>query len=710
VSDFRVVRLSAALLAGSAVGASAAGTLNLYGMPGVIDMPSAESAPDAQLTTTIGSFAGTFRNTLSFQMTPRLSGSYRYTVLANWNTGGFTTFNDRSFDIHYKVLDESRYLPAVAIGLRDLIGTGVYSGEYVVATKSLTPNLKVTGGIGWGRLGSSGSFANPLSAVLGAGFDTRSAGFGLGGVPGIGNWFRGPAALFGGVEWQTPNPKLKVKIEYSSDAYAPETVKRSVFTRRSPFNFAIDYRLNRSVQLSGYYLYGSEVGFRVSMSMNPKISPSNGSLEAAPVPVFRRPEKGEAGYELRADTDWVNQPDVQTVLLGNLQTALEGEGFVIEMAAFTGKRAEVRVRNTKYESTAQAVGRVARMMTRVLPLSVETFVVTPVENGMPLVSVTLLRKDIEGLENDPDGVRKSFDRAQFSDSRRMAGDPVPNAEVYPRLSWQIGPYLRYSLFDPDNPVRIDVGLRAQGEWEVARGVVISGSVIKKAVGNLNSVTRVSNSVIQHVRSDYGEYDKQADPALEYLQLEYFFRPGANLYGRLSAGYLERMYGGVSAELLWKPVDSRLAIGAELNFVRQRAFDGGFGFQSYQVGTGYVSAYLDMRNGYAAQVDVGRYLAGDWGATFALDRTFNNGWKVGAFFTLTTVSFADFGEGSFDKGLRFTIPLSWATGTPSRDNREAVIRPLTRDGGARLKVRNRLYKQVISRHKARLEPTWGRFWR
>ena len=68
---------------------------------------------------------------------------------------------------------------------------------------------------------------------------------------------------------------------------------------------------------------------------------------------------------------------------------------------------------------------------------------------------------------------------------------------------------------------------------------------------------------------------------------------------------------------------------------------------------------------AAQVDAGRYLAGDWGATFALDRRFANGWKIGAFFTLTNVSAARFGEGSFDKGIRMTIPLSWITGKPAR---------------------------------------------
>lgn len=189
-----------------------------------------------------------------------------------------------------------------------------------------------------------------------------------------------------------------------------------------------------------------------------------------------------------------------------------------------------------------------------------------------------------------------------------------------------------------------------------------------------------------------------------------FRPGRNLYGRISVGYLERMFGGVSTELLWKRVNSRFALGAEVNIVQQREFALGFGFQPYQVATGHVSAYLDMRNGYAAQVDVGRYLAGDWGATFAVDRQFNNGWKVGAFFTLTNVPFATFGEGSFDKGIRFSIPLTWVTGQPNQKMTETVIRPVTRDGGARLNVRNRLYEKIYKYHATQMEPTWGRFWR
>ena len=38
--------------------------------------------------------------------------------------------------------------------------------------------------------------------------------------------------------------------------------------------------------------------------------------------------------------------------------------------------------------------------------------------------------------------------------------------------------------------------------------------------------------------------------------------------------------------------------------------------------------------YDAQVDIGRYLAGDKGGTLTLSRNFPSGWSVGGFFTLT----------------------------------------------------------------------------
>ena len=47
------------------------------------------------------------------------------------------TFWDRSFDVRLDILKENKLLPEVTLIFQDFIGTGKYSGEYLVASKSI---------------------------------------------------------------------------------------------------------------------------------------------------------------------------------------------------------------------------------------------------------------------------------------------------------------------------------------------------------------------------------------------------------------------------------------------------------------------------------------------------------------------------------------------------------------------------------------------
>jgi hypothetical protein len=410
---------------------------------------------------------------------------------------------------------------------------------------------------------------------------------------------------------------------------------------------------------------------------------------------------------------WAAVPGRTELLRNGLAEVLEADGLGLEYLEFGPTSARIGLRNMKYDAEPQAIGRVARILSAVLPPAVETFVIEPVVEGMPTARITVRRRDLEVLEHAPDGAaairtRSAVDEAGLG--RNAASPQARPHDLYPRLSFGLGPYLASSLFDPDSPLRADVGLEAGVRFDIARGLSATGLLRAKALGNLDDSDRVSDSVLPHVRSDGAIYDREGENGVERLTLDYLVRPGENLYARVSAGYLEEMYGGVSGELLWKPVDSPLGLGVELNYVRQREFDKLFGFKDYSVVTGHVSAYYELGGGFDAQLDLGRYLAGDWGGTVALDRTFNNGWRVGAFFTLTDVSSEEFGEGSFDKGLRFTIPYSWFTGQPSRNTASTTIRPVQRDGGARLDVGNRLYPLVRDYHQSDLDGEWGRFFR
>ncbi|MBL4915694.1 YjbH domain-containing protein [Szabonella alba] len=702
--------MTAALLCGTA-GAALPETrpsLNFYGATGLIDMPSGESQPDGQFSVSVGHFGPITRTTLSFQITPRISASFRFLGIAKWNaqippadrvgTNAFDTYYDRSFDLRFRVLDESRYLPSVTIGLQDFAGTGVLAGEYVAATKHVTPSVKVTAGLGWGRLGSNGS----IGSVFG---DRPVATVGQGGRPNWDQWFRGPAAPFAGVEWQI-NPSWTFKAEYSSDAYEEEAGRRGTFDRKSDYNFGVEYQKSDSFRVGAYYLYGSRVGLAGHIMLNPRKSAAID--EPAPAPVRPRPPRSDVAAW---SGDWVTQADAGGILRGNIARRLEDDGILVESLGYSAGVAQLRIRNTRLMSEAQAVGRAARVLSQTLPASVERFEIVPMVNGLPTAAAVMNRADLEALEFSPDATARMQDRVAITD---VAGDApgmvARDPDLYPRLTWSLGPYGRLGLFDPDGPIRADAGLRLSGRYDLAPGWVLSGSVTQKVVGNLDDYDRPSNSVLPRVRTEGYLYDRNDGPALENLTLAWYGKPGRDIYTRVTGGYLERMFGGVSAEVLWKPAGSALALGAEVNYARHRDFDQRFGFQDYSIVTGHLSAYYEFGNGYLGQVDVGRYLAGDIGATVSLDREFANGWRVGAFATKTDVSSADFGEGSFDKGIRVVIPLGTALGTQTKSSYRTTLRPITRDGGARLNVDGRLYETVRETHGGRLDAQFGRFWK
>ena len=298
-------------------------------------------------------------------------------------------------------LKEGQYLPAVTVGLQDFIGTGLYSGEYIVATKRLHPTLKATVGVGWGRFSDQ----------------RRRVNFGQGGSVNGGNWFKGDANAFAGLEWKTPIKGLNLKVEYSADKYIRETVDRSLFKRDSQVNFGVDYQVSKNTRLSAHYLYGSEFGVQLSFALNPKRSANPSGIEGAGLPVTVRPNRGPAGY----DTSWAAANAGSTALQKPAKFVLEASGLTVEALKITASHAKVYVRNDTYYTTAQAVGRAARALTRVLPPSVEVIEIIPIENSLPVLSTRFVRRDLEQLEHAADGAEQLLERTDVSAVR--AGRP-----------------------------------------------------------------------------------------------------------------------------------------------------------------------------------------------------------------------------------------------------------------------------------------------
>ena len=194
-----------------------------------------------------------------------------------------------------------------------------------------------------------------------------------------------------------------------------------------------------------------------------------------------------------------------------------------------------------------------------------------------------------------------------------------------------------------------------------------------------------------VRSDVKEYLKNFNEGIFIgrAQFDYHLSPKKNHHIMMSAGILEEMFNGAGFEYLYFKQDSNYAVGFEIFDVKKRDYMMRFGTLDYRNITGHLNFYYRNygRIPFDAKISYGEYLAGDEGFTLDLSRTFSNGTKFGVFASFTDVSSEQFGEGSFDKGIYFNIPVfsnfinySW--------------RPLTKDPGAKLNRKHTLHDLLV----------------
>jgi hypothetical protein len=363
---------------------------------------------------------------------------------------------------------------------------------------------------------------------------------------------------------------------------------------------------------------------------------------------------------------------------------LRGTAFVLD-----GEEARIAVSGGSFRTLAQVAGRVVRAVQPVLPRHVERVVIAWSRDGVEIARLLVLRSAMEAAARGHGSAEEVFATAilmppgePFADAARAPG---------PFIDWGIEPRVRVILGDPSRTALYQVGVGANARVELGAGFAIGGAVAQVLAQNVDGAA-VSDSVLPRVRSDYALYaDQGRNLAVTSLYGERMWSLVPDVFARVTAGYLEPMFAGVSGEVLWRPHDRPYAIGLDVNYVAQRDYDQRFGLQDYRVTTGHLSLYLDLPWwNLSTTLRGGRYLAGDWGGTFEIARRFDSGIEVGAFATFTDVSYARFGEGSFDKGIFIRVQLD-IFGVQNRSSVGAVIRPTQRDGGQRLAVENSLWE-------------------
>ena len=401
-----------------------------------------------------------------------------------------------------------------------------------------------------------------------------------------------------------------------------------------------------------------------------------------------------------------NDPPVSQNKEDVIRKVFAADRFDIHYLKFEDDTVNVVITNTKL-GLAQAIGRLASTLQRFT------------SDEIKFANITFYFRDLQMATYLVDLEKVTFEQFNpgLSKSRTPSiiavdQDALKFTNNNPRLTWGLGNYVAHRLFNPDLPLSMEIGIEAKAGYLLASGLKISGAVRKSVLGNLTDNRRLdSGSELPRVSSSWPLYDIEGQNGhLHELTLSYVRNLGPGLYGRAHAGLLEPFFAGFGGEILYKPAQWPLGIGVDIHRVRQRDYNMWFDLLDYETTVGHISLFYDAGGMFDIEVNAGRFLAGDWGATTTISRKFGSGWEVGGYATLTDVPFDKFGEGSFDKAIYVSIPIDWIISSPNQTKRRLTLRPITRDGGASLGSARQLYRQIENSQNASFQREFGRLWK
>ena len=681
-----------------------------YGSVGLIQMPTARFFEEGSLALNWSHNDPYINGSIIAYPFSWLEASYHYTDINNAlysdspSFSGNQTYKDKGFDAKFRLLKESHYLPQIAVGVRDVAGTSVFSAEYLVMSKRIK-NIDLSFGLGWGTL-SGNKIKNPLTLIsdkykerVSINSDTQ------GGEVSFGKLFKGEAGYFAGAEVVIPNfSGLRFKIEYDGTDYTKEGFPlgnksfsfafKPVKQPSSKFNFGFVFPLNRNIQIKLAHTKGNNINF--GFAFNTSWGRENVVQKKDPIiPV----DNQEIVKKVNARND--------LYLYRSAMNKLRENQFFLQSADFQDDTFTVNYTQSNHTSHIRALGRVATILDQVSPEKIKKFKIINTNATVPLYTAEIDRENF--LKYKEDNLYKlSAKDIKLSSSNYRQGDHdyTPSAS-FPVNFFSFAPVVRSQIGGPDGFFFGDLRLNITNETLFSRNINLLTSASIGIVSSLNEISLPSDSIIEHVRTDIVKYLQESEKYhISRLQFNYFASLSSNIYAKFSAGLFEEMFGGFGGEVLYRPFNQNFGIGAEVWRVRQRAYDMLFSFRDYETTTGHINAYYtDPHSKVTVALKGGRFLAEDSGINFDFSRRFKTGLVIGAFFSLTDISKAEFGEGSFDKGFYFMIPVETFFTKYAKRNLGWGLRPLTRDGAAYLNHSYYLWGMTEAGTKINLTRDW-----
>lgn len=327
----------------------------------------------------------------------------------------------------------------------------------------------------------------------------------------------------------------------------------------------------------------------------------------------------------------------------------------------------------------------------------------------------MARAAVDYLADNPDiSTEEVWEKTDFS--LIEAEDTLENT-LTPRWrvpyidSWQASVDNTVSLAEKERGIVGRSSLRLQVQTSSFLGFLAAGSGVRLNLGdNLESLAQNRAQVASPVRSDLQEYTAR-HVGLDSAYLAYSRTPMKNFHVLGMSGYLEETHAGSGFEALYRPFEGRFALGAEGWALSKRAPETtlSLGLRRETQASFLVNAWYSWpREAITAQFSAGRFLAGDVGASLALETTLTAGVRLGGFVTLTDIQDVDAaGErlGAMH-GVSLRVPLGGLPLMPENAIIRTRAEPLLRDVGQRVEPPLRLYEMTESFSLAAIDRDWS----
>ena len=621
-------------------------TFNNHGVLGVVNTPSARFYDESSYGITI--YDGTPDQKITMTSFPFdwLEASFFYTNIQNrrycseaYDPVCSQDYKDKGFNFKLRIKEEGAF-PAIAIGINDIAGTGYYSSEYIVASYGIK-NTDFHFGMGWGTLnGSKYKFRNPLGSLSSSFYTRPNQTEDRGGQFQPSRYFSdNKVSPFFGIS-HVVNEKLILKFEHDTTS----TDKKISFPRKeSEFSFGIDYSINNNFSIS---LSSERAGYnsiRLLYKNNPKVD----------MPKYQ--------YKSPEGTEGKSNINKYSKLIKNIENNGIGVNKIIETPDFIG-----------LELTQFSHPNLDIIEEIVRAASFDAGIKQDIKTDLRIANLKASSEYEEEYERNVKLIYERESKSAFNTKNRIVFRPFLASREE---------FFKGSLLLENN-----------SELILSDNFFFSSNLKYSIWDNFNDLQYVPvNTYPAQVRSDVKDYLKNFDEGIFIgrAQFDYHATPKNNHHIMATAGILEEMYSGVGFEYLYFKKNVNYALGFEVFEVKKRDYKMRFGTIDYKNLTYHANFYYRNYDyiPFDAKISYGEYLAGDEGLTMELSRTFLNGTEFGIFASLTDVSSEQFGEGTFDKGIFFNIPIygnfinyTW--------------RPLTKDPGAKLNRKHTLHDLLI----------------